>query len=163
MKHLGYTLLFACFATCLGCHNNGIDPRVLTLPSLKLLPLDSSRTIDTKDIAGGEATVLMYFNPDCKFSRQQTENILANYSSLQHIRFYLCSPYPLTKLNDFSKHYQLSRFNNIVVGRDYEMFFDKQLKINSFPWLFIYAPNKQLKRIITGSVDAKTIIHMVNG
>jgi hypothetical protein len=163
MKQFLYILLFTCSAACMSTGTKKIDPRVLKLPSFKLLQLDSSRIFNTKDIATGMPTILVYFSPDCKFSRQQTENMLANYSSLQHIRFYMCSDVPLAKLNAFYRHYQLNRYTNIIVGKDYELFFDKELKVPSFPWLFIYAPDNRLKKIITGSTDAKTIIDMLNG
>jgi hypothetical protein len=160
MRTFIYIALLACIASC---KDSGIDPRVLTLPQFSMQLLDSTHFINTRDIAAGKPTIVMYFSPDCKFSRQQTERIIAGYAALQHIRFYMCSPYPLAKLNAFNRHYQLNTFNNITVGRDYNLFFQEQLKVPSYPWLFIYAPDKKLKRIITGSMDVKTILDMLNG
>jgi hypothetical protein len=162
MRSFFYIVLFACIVSCKESGKGDIDPRVLTLPAFSIQSLDSTHTINTRDIAAGQPTIVMYFSPDCKFSRQQTERIIAGYPALQHIRFYMCSSDPLNKLNTFSKHYQLNRYNNITVGRDYNLFFQEQLKVPAYPWLFIYAPDKKLKRIVTGSVEVKTILDMLN-
>jgi hypothetical protein len=159
MRVFIYVALLACIVSC---KDEGIDPRVLTVPTFSMQLLDSNRIINTRDIAAGQPTIVMYFSPDCQFSRQQTERIIAGYPTLQHIRIYMCASEPLSKLNAFSRHYQLNRFNNITVGRDYNLFFQDQLKVPSYPWLFIYASDKKLKRIVTGSTDVKTILDMVN-
>jgi hypothetical protein len=160
MRIFIYIALLACIVSC---KEEGIDPRVLTLPTFKMQLLDSTHIINTRDIAKGQPTVVMYFSPDCKFSQQQTERIIAGYPALQHIRFYMCSSGSLNKLNAFYRHYQLNRYNNIIVGRDYNLFFQDELKVPSFPWLFIYAADKKLKRIITGSTEVKNILKMING
>lgn len=147
----------------LGCKEKGIDPRVLSLPELNVQMLDSSRVMNTADIAAGVPTILMYFDPGCQFSREQTETIIKHYDSLKHIRFYMISSGPMQKLHDYYTHYRLDRFGNIIMGRDHELFFEKELKVPSFPWLFIYSPDKKLKRILTGSSDVQTILSNVNG
>jgi hypothetical protein len=163
MKLFFYIALIGCIVSCKDTGKGGIDPRVLTLPQFSMQLLDSPNVLNTQNIRTGQPTVVMYFSPDCKFSQQQTQRIISNYAALQHIRFYMCSSSPLEKINAFSKHYQLNRFNNITVGRDYNLFFQEQLKVPSYPWLFIYAPDKKLKRIITGSTEVKTILDMING
>jgi hypothetical protein len=160
MRMFIYIVLLACIVSC---KEDGIDPRVLTLPQFSMQLLDGTSVLNTQDITPGQPTIVMYFSPDCKFSRQQTERIISNYGALQHINFYMCSSSSLNKLNTFSKHYQLAKYNNITVGRDYKLFFENELKVPSYPWLFIYAPDKKLKRILTGSAEAKTILHMLNG
>ena len=163
MRTFFYFVLFAGMVSCKDSGKGDIDPRVLAFPQFSMQLLDSTHIINTRDIAAGIPTVVMYFSPDCKFSRQQTERIISNYGALQHINFYMCSSSSLNKLNAFSKHYQLNRFNNITVGRDYNLFFQEQLKVPSYPWLFLYAADKKLKRIITGSTEVKTILDMING
>jgi hypothetical protein len=149
-------VLLACLVSC----KNKIDPRVLTLPEFKIQLFDGTQILP---VAKGKPTILVYFDPGCKFSRLQTETIIRNYRSLQHIQFYMFSPYPLQQLHDFYRHYHLENYDNITMGRDYDGFFEKELKVPSFPWLFIYAPGKELKKIITGNVDVQTILNNING
>jgi hypothetical protein len=163
MRTFIYIVLLTCIVSCKDSGKDGIDPRVLTVPQFSMQLLDSTTVLNTQDITPGQPTIVMYFSPDCKFSRQQTERIIASYPTLQHIRFYMCSSSPLEKLNAFSKHYQLSKYNNITVGRDHNLFFENELKVPSYPWLFIYARDKKLKRILTGSAEVKTILAMING
>lgn len=162
MRTFSYIVLFACIVSCKDPGKGGIDPRVLTVPTFNMQLLDSASIINTRDIKTGQPTVVMYFSPDCQYSQAQTQRIIANHTALQHVRFYMCSSGSLNKLNAFSKYYQLNKYNNITVGRDYNLFFQEQLKVPSFPWLFIYASDKKLKRIITGSTDVKTILDMIN-
>src|SRR5688572_27965880 len=99
-------------------NSNKIDSRELTLPTFSMQLLDSTQVLNTADIASGTPTIVLYFSPDCKFSRMQTETIIKNHEALKHVRFYMCSPLPLSKIKAFSDHYQLNKYVNITVGRD---------------------------------------------
>jgi hypothetical protein len=144
------------------CNSNKIDSRVLTLPTFNIQLLDSSHVVNTADIASGAPTIVLYFSPDCKFSRMQTETIVKNHEALKHVRFYMCSSLPLSKIKAFSDHYQLSKYDNITVGRDVNLFFEKDLKVPAFPWSFIYKADKKLKRILTGNADLKLLLEMTH-
>lgn len=152
------------FALCIGiasCKQQGIDARVLTLPSFNLQALDSSHTLNTKNIENGQPTVLLYFNADCAFSRRQIEQIVAHYQLFSAINVYMCSEDPLYKLKAVYGQYGLNRFHNITVARDKDLFFQEQLKVPSFPWMFIYGADRKLKKIIQGNVDPQFILDII--
>ena len=157
-------LYIGLLAGLVSCKPSGekIDSRVLTVPQFSMQLLDSTHSFNTRNIPAGQPTIVMYFSPDCKFSQQQTQRIVSNCTSLQNVRVYMCSSSSINKLNAFSRHYKLDQYNNITVGRDVNLFFQEQLKVPGYPWLFIYAADKKLKRIITGGTDVKTILQMLN-
>ena len=163
MKALLYLFLLACFVSCNSSSARKVDPRVLTLPAFNLQLLNNEQIMNTGSLSTNTPVVFMYFSPACVFSRKQTEAIIANYRTLQHIRFLMCSAFPLDQIDTFYRHYQLNRFNNITVGRDKDLFFEKQLNVPSYPWLFIYTPDRKLKKIITGFADAQLILDMIKG
>jgi len=163
MRKFVYLALIACAASCTHRNPKGIDPRVLTLPSFNLQLLDSVHMLNTSSIKKGRPTILINFAPDCSSCSYQTEQLISNYQFLQSVNIYMCSPYPLHTLKEYYNHYGLNRFNNITVAHDVDQFFSAQLKVPSFPWLFIYAPDKKLKKIITGSTDIHTLLKILYG
>jgi hypothetical protein len=138
-----------------------IDPRVLTVPSVSLQLPESNKTINIANSQQGKPTVVLFFSPDCKYSQRQIKSITANYTALKDVHFYMCSSAPIKKLHAFSEYFHLNRFENITVGRDVNLFFDKELKVTGYPWSFIYTADKKLKRIATGEVSVKFILDMV--
>ena len=156
--------LYIGFAVLVACNSSSeIDPRVLTVPSFQMQLIDSRASFNTADIKKGEPTIVVYFSPTCKFSHQQTMDFVNNHEALKNVKIYMCSNAPLQKLHDFSEHYHLNRYNNITVGRDVNGFFDRQLKVTGYPWSFIYASDKQLKKIATGYVETKRILELYKG
>ena len=158
-----FILLIAALCGCQSSQPQQPDKRILAIPSLNLLLTDSSTVINPQQIPPGKPTILVCFSPNCPFSRQQTKEIVTHYTQLQNYRLYFCSPEPLPAIKDFYNNYQLNKYKNITVGRDYELFFYKQLNIYSYPSLFIYNSANQLQKIATGFVSADMIVNFTNG
>lgn len=160
MRGCLYALLLMAITSC---NSNKIDSRVLTVPVFNMQLLDSTSMINTANIKSGTPTVVLYFSPECKYSRMQTETIIKNHEALKHVQFYMCSPLPLSKIKAFYNYYHLNKYENITVGRDVNQFFEKQLKVPAYPWSFIYKSDKKLKRILTGNADLKMLLEMTHG
>lgn len=158
-------LLLSLLAALSGCQYSQLpqpDKRILSIPSLNLLLTDSTHIINTQQTPPGKPTLVLYYSAGCAACREQTQELLNHYTQLKNYRLYFCSSDPLTTIRDFTNSYQLNRYSNITVGRDYEHFFDKQLNINSYPSLFIYTSENRLQKIAMGFIDAETIIHFIN-
>jgi thioredoxin-related protein len=104
----------------------------------------------------------MYFSPDCIFSQKQTETIINNIGKFNNVRFYLLTPFPYKKVKAFYNQYKLFKHNNITLAGDNELNFARQFDVKSYPWLVIYNKNRQLVKIISGSVEANTMLEIIN-
>jgi hypothetical protein len=148
----GMLVLLACMAKS----PNTPDPKIMTLPMFNLTSVNNE-IINTGYTPEGKSTILFYFNTDCKYSQYQTETIIKNMNSFQNVHFYMFTSQPLDVLNTFYNRYNLGNYKNFTVGRDNSRFFEKTFMANSFPWLVIYDKQKKLKKVITGSIDAKSL------
>jgi hypothetical protein len=128
------------------------------LPSFKILLMDSTSVLDTKDIAANKSFVFFYFGPHCPYSRAQMKEILGNIEKLKSYNFYVISGWPYSELKDFYNHYQLYKYSNITVGYDYTHVFTEYLNIKGVPYLAVYNDDKILKESFAGKTNSKQLI-----
>ncbi len=130
------------------------------MPSFRLLLPDSSAILIANSISHGKPIVLFDFSPWCPYCRAQIEEIIGNMKSLTGIKFCLLTTAPLANLKEFYNHYQLGKYPNIVVGKDYTNSFGNYFKADAVPYIAIYTSNNQLKQVLLGKSnidDIKTI------
>ncbi|OQP45983.1 hypothetical protein A4D02_32855 [Niastella koreensis] len=104
----------------------------------------------------------MYFDPNCKFSQQQTETIIRNIKLLKNVHFYFFTNKSFITMNEFKEYYKLGNYKNITVGRDYTNYFSKEFSAYSYPWLVIYNKQQKLKKVIIGGTDIETIKNLTS-
>lgn len=154
-------LLLLTIVSLPGCF--GHQPKVNTglegnpMPSFNLLLIDSATRLNTQNIPTGEPIILFYFSPECPYCKAQTETIVNNMQSMQNIRFYFFSSYPVSFVRQYAEQYQLNKFTNITVGQDYENYFGNYFKVEGIPYIVIYNKDKIMKQALIGSVGANII------
>jgi hypothetical protein len=129
-----------------------------TTPSIKLLLLDSSTVIDTKQAEEGKSFVLLYFSPDCPFCQQQIADLLNNSTALSHVNFYLLSFSPLADLRLFYEKAKLAKYKNFIVAQDIQYKFYQYFHPEAFPCLAIYNQHKLLVKLYRNETTAGKII-----
>lgn len=140
----------------LGCF--GHQPTMTTglegkpLPTFNLLLTDSMTKIKTDNIPTGSPIVLFYFSPYCPYCKAQTETMINNMKSMQNIRFYFLSSFPLPLIRQYAEYYKLDKFSNIIVGQDYENYFGIYFKVPGVPYMAIYGKDKLLIQSLVGNV-----------
>lgn len=127
------------------------------LPSFKILLSDSSTYLDTKDIPDGKPVVLLYYSPNCAYSRGQVSEIIENIVSLKDIRFYIFTTWPFDEMKMFNAHFQLNNYSNITVGIDYNKYFADYFDAQGVPYMAIYGKDKRLNQAFIGQVYSKQI------
>lgn len=132
------------------------------LPSFNLLMLDSSTVLNTKEIPGGSPFILIYFSPDCRECRTETEQILKNISSFKDVRLYFISIDPLERIKLFQKVYKTDRYRNITLARDYEWSFPRLYEAKGTPFTVVYDKNRQLRGVFSGETDVNIVISMLS-
>jgi thiol-disulfide isomerase/thioredoxin len=128
------------------------------LPFFNLLLIDSVTIFNTSQIPEGRPIVLMYFSPDCEHCQRETEELISNMDSLKNVEFYFVSYDPFDRLKIFNSHYKLSKFPNIILGRDYSFFLSKHFNVKVTPYLAIYNKYKQLNIVYAGKGEIHEII-----
>jgi len=151
------------FVTLTGCKSNGnsgLDKKVLNLPLIDLLLVDSSK-MNTNETPKGKQTILIYFNPDCEHCEEQTKAILANMDILKEAQFYFITNQSLAMLSYFSEYHHLNKYANIKIGQDYSNYFRPTFKVREVPFIVIYDGNKRLKKIIPGAIEIKQLFEFL--
>jgi thioredoxin-related protein len=127
-------ILFGCF---------GKKPTLETgregkpLPSINLLLMDSTTYIKTTKETSYKPIVLFYFSPECAYCRKMTKSITNNIDELQGITIYMLSNFPFDKIKEYVKEFDLSKYKNITVGYDYELYFSQYFKAPGVPCIAI--------------------------
>ena len=127
------------------------------LPSFTLQLMDSLSRLDMNNIPKGKPVVLFLFNPNCPYCRAQTSELIANISSFEDVRFYMLSSASFNLIQDYYKHYQIGKYTNITLGRDYENYFGNYYKAMGVPFIAIYDKDKRLKQALIGQVGIRAI------
>jgi len=149
-KVILYFTLFFILSSC--------KKREDSLPNFNLLLLDSTTILSSNKIPVGKPIVLFFFSPDCEHCQAETEAVLNNIDSLKNVRFYFATFDSMEKLKIFNEYYDLPKYKNIVLGRDYKFFLPRFYHITSTPYTALYDSQKELKVAFIGETDASTMI-----
>lgn len=55
-------------------------------------------------------------------------------------------------LKKYYDQYELNKYPNITVGRDYDSYFINYFKVTSVPFMAIYTKDKMLKQVLIGKI-----------
>jgi thiol-disulfide isomerase/thioredoxin len=125
-----------------------------TLPSLKVLQLDSTRISFQKLFIKNKPTVLIFFNPDCDHCQQELENIIAHIAEVKNIQFICISNRPLFLIKPFAKLLKIQKIPNIKMVSIADNALFRFYGVGSFPSMVIYnnariATKKYVSTIVT--------------
>jgi len=156
-------IIFSCVLILISCHS-GQDrsDSIGTLPTFGMLRLDSSSVLYTKEIPAGKTILLMYFNPDCPHCQQETKMFISHMDLLRNVNFYLLSGAPLEDIANFNQRFQLDKYQNITVGKDFNHSFFRAFKPSSIPYLAIYNSDHKLIKVYKGVSELQTLLKAVN-
>lgn len=134
-----------------------------SLPTFDVLLSDSTTYLNTRNIPDDRPFVFFYFGPYCPYSRAQMEEIIEDIDKLKDIRFYLLTNAPYRQMKDFYDHYNLGKYPNITVGRDFTGFFLKYFEVEGVPYLAVYGKDRRLRNAFKGEVYGKQIKKSTEG
>ncbi len=152
MKYLSILLLFSVAVVNNVCAQNGDVPKSPYLqfpdnPPLSLLLVDSTTTFTKSNFKKNKPVFLILFSPDCDHCKHETEDIIKNIDKLKDVHIVMATSQPFDKMKEFYKHYQLSKYKNITVGRDRQYMLISYFDISSLPMIAFYdKKHKLLKR-----------------
>lgn len=140
----------------------GCEPSEKRMPDVKLLLLDSVATLSTGEIPSGNPVVLMFISPSCEHCQKETEKLLTKMQELNNVKFFFISIEPLHELAVFNKYYHLSRYSNIVIGKDLALSMVKHFEIQSPPFTAVFNKDKELFAVFNGEFDINKLVEMIH-
>lgn len=164
MKALPFIILAASLFRC-GERQSSMTARLegTSLPSFNVLLMDSVTYFNTLKVPIGKPIVLLFFSTDCIYCQHQVKNVLQNINSLIDIQFVFITVSPFDQLKSFFRDYHLNNYQNIVVGRDYNIFCPRYYKISAVPYLAIYDKDRKLIKTFNRDVKIDTVIKLLKG
>jgi peroxiredoxin len=127
------------------------------MPDFTLLLPDSSTYSNTKGFALNRPEVLFYYNPRCPYCRAQMDDIVEDMEKLKNISFYLVTNSSFTEMKEFNKEYNLSKYSNIINGKDLKNHLADYYEIHGVPFTAIYGKNKKLHKVFVGKIYSSHI------
>jgi len=132
--------------------------RFPTVPPFKLLLTDSSTHFTKEDLAKKKGVMLMLFSPDCDHCKHETEEIIKNIDAFNKVVLIMSTTLPFDKMIAYYNHYDLKRFDNIIVGKDVSYLLPVFYDIHNLPFLAFYNKKKELISVFSGALPIAKVI-----
>jgi thiol-disulfide isomerase/thioredoxin len=135
--------------------------RYPTLPPIQILLSDSSTMYAKAQIPNGRPVLFMIFSPDCSHCQHETEELIAHMDELKDVQIVMITYHPLWMMKDFIVNYGLSKYSNIVVGKDIYYITTGFFDIHNIPYLAMYNKKGQLIEGFEGSLPIPKVIEIL--
>jgi hypothetical protein len=114
------------------------------LPAFNILLPDSITTVSTFDATKGRPTIIIVFMPDCEHCQKFTERMLKGIDSLEEANIYMVTPMGPGLIRQFIERFGISKYKNIVIGRDREYTAMGVFRNQFVPFIVVYDKKRQL-------------------
>jgi len=102
--------------------------------------------------------MIMLFNPDCDHCQHETEELIKNIDDFKNIQVVMATMMPFNMMKAFYEKYELTKYNNIVVGQDQNFFLIPFYSVRNLPFLAFYNKKGDFISILEGSVPIKNAL-----
>ena len=134
--------------------------RFPTVPPFTLLQVDSTNL--TKDHLKRQATIIMYFSPDCDHCKHQWSDMEKRMKDLKKYQIVMVTYQPFEEMVAFYKTQKIASYSNIKLGRDTKFFLPPFYKIQSLPFQALYDKNGNLVTTFQGNVKIDKLLAAFN-
>lgn len=155
-------LLFILAITVKGASAQTLPPdspaykRFPTVPPFNILQADS--TTLTKDKLKHQATLIMYFSPDCEHCKHQWADMEKRMKELKKYQIVMVTYQPYEEMVGFYKEHKIADYPNIKMGRDTKFFLPPFFKIQSLPFQALYDKHGELITTFEGNVKIDKLL-----
>jgi thiol-disulfide isomerase/thioredoxin len=162
MKKIGFTVFALATYFFSVAQNDSVQlapyKRFPTVPPFKLLLTDSSTSFTKENLDKKKTVMIMLFSPDCDHCKHETEEIIKNIDAFKKVQIIMSTTMPFEKMVDYYNHYDLKRFDNIVVGKDVSYLLPVFYDIHNLPFLAFYNKKKELISVFSGALPIDKVI-----
>jgi thioredoxin-related protein len=160
-----FLLLFFVFGTVTSfCQQDSltIPPyrRFPTVPPFKLLKIDSSSYFTKNDLKKNKPVLIILFSPDCEYCQHETEEIIKNIDKLRNVQIIMSTNMSFDLMKSFYEKYELQKFENITVGRDFQYILPSFYQIRFMPYLAMYDKKGNLITTFQGSMKIEDVVNL---
>jgi thioredoxin-related protein len=157
--------LFSCFIsitiiTFSQADSNALAPyqRFPSIPPFNLLKVDSSSYFTKNDLKKNKPVLIILFSPDCDYCQHETEEIIKNMDQLKNVQILMSTNMAFEMMKSFYEKYDLQRFENITVGRDFQYILPSFYQIRFMPYLAMYDKKGNLLTTFQGSMKIEDLV-----
>ena len=130
--------------------------RFPVLPPIKILLTDSSY-FTKSDFKKKSNILIMLFNPDCDHCQHETEELIKHIDRFKNVQIIMATIMPFDAMKSFRRKYELSKYKNIVVGRDEHFFLVPFYNVSNLPFLAFYNKKGNLISVFEGSMPIEKV------
>ena len=158
-KYLIYIITLLLLGGCQHGYTNKKLSAIKSIPSFKMLSVDSSLCISSENIPEGYPTIFMYFDPECEHCQLETERIMHHFDSFRHVKIFMITANESRSIiKQFQSYYHIDVATNFFVGQDYQYSFYRAYMAPSVPYIAIYDSHRKLKRVYQGETNVRSLI-----
>jgi thioredoxin-related protein len=126
--------------------------RFPTPPPFKLLLTDSTTWFTKADLDKKKPLFLYVFSPECDHCKLTTEDLIKNIDKFKKVQIVMATWLDFTQMKKFYENFQLSRFENITLGRDVNFIMAPFYNIRNLPYMAFYDKKGQLISVFEGGL-----------
>lgn len=151
-------LIISLFSIAQGDSTLSPSERFRLFPQAKFLLPDSVTFFSKADLKKNKPAMMMVFAPDCDHCQHETEELTKNIDKFKGIQIVMSSMAPLTEIKTFIEKYQLSKYDNIIVGKDVSYFLPAYYQFHNLPFLAFYDKKHKLISTFSGSMKINDVL-----
>lgn len=129
-----------------------------TVPAAKLILSDSTGWEMKAKLDKNKPLMIVVFSPECDHCKHETEELIKNIDKFKNIQIVMASLLPVYQMKEFVEKYNLKKYKNITVGRDYAYILPVYYDIKSLPYHAFYTKEKKLISAFEGSMTIEKIL-----
>jgi len=114
--------------------------KIAQIPAFKLKTLQGN-FFTNEDLKQNVPIVFLYFNSNCDFCQEETEEIVSNIKKLDNIQIIFISNEPIPQIMAFQQKNKLDNYNNVSILHDFDYKFAELFGLKTVPTSFIYNKN----------------------
>jgi len=134
-----------------------VEEKLSTLQDLPLLNIDGL-TFRKGNLKANTATIILYFNSECKHCQYEAESISQNAAKFEHANLLWVSYETIPSISQFAKSYNLLNYPNIYFTKiDHEDVYQTFGSV-TIPHIFIYDKNSILVKEYKGETKMEALL-----
>ena len=126
------------------------------MPAFKIMKTDN--TWFSKDqLPNRDYTVIIYFAPDCGHCQHEMKEIIKNMDKLKNINFVWVSFKSMPEITEFYVKYNISKYPNMVMGRDLDYKLPSFYRVKFTPFVAVYDKKALFLKAFEGGAEMKEL------
>lgn len=137
-----------------------VNAHIQSLPSLIGYSINGTAT-NIQDLSSGNATVVIYFSPDCEHCQYEASALKKNIASFHRVQIIMITRAGPDEIKAFEKSYGLYGIPFIHFLWDRDDLFSKTFGTMEFPSIFVYNKDYKLVKRYIGETKIAAIVKVI--